>query len=253
MIAALCDVPGKMTASKGFSSRSTRTLWLVGARSAKRLIVIGECPAPMARKSEPRSVGRRLSGDQRREEILAAAADVIDAQGFLPAPVEQIARAAGVSKALVYAYFPTQAALCNALLMRAMAPLAQRIAKLRGKAIEALAAGCADIYFDDTAKHGVLTHILLTDHFLDGQRDSEALKLRNAIWRRLARAARGYGGLDPRARIAALAIILAIPEEIGRLAHRGELKPDRARELCARLVLSSLRGVRGVAMKAQDA
>ncbi len=190
---------------------------------------------------------RRLSGDARREEILAAASDVIDAQGFLPAPVEQIARAAGASKGLVYAYFPSQAALYNALLLRAIAPMSERIARLKTKRFEGLAAACAELYFDETCRHGVLLHVLFTDHFLDGRRDEGALAARNALWRRLARAGRAYSGLTVRECVATLAIVLAIPEETGRLARRGDMAPDRARALCADLVLSAVRGVRKVA------
>lgn len=191
-----------------------------------------------------RPARRRLGGAARREAILAAAAEAIVAQGFLPISFEPVARAAGSSKGLVYAYFARQADLCNAVLARATAALADPIAALEPADLETWAVACAGLYFDHVAAHGALLHILFTDPALDGRRDPAALASRNAIWRRLARAARSYARLGPREAVAAVAIVLSLPEETGRLAHRGDLAADRARTLCARLVLSALRGLR---------
>lgn len=86
--------------------------------------------------------------------------------------------------------------------------------------------------------------MLMTDAFMDGARDKRVVALRNGMWRRFLRASRVYVKLPPEERVAAMALLLAIPEETGRLAFRGELKRERARELCERLVLSALRGLR---------
>jgi AcrR family transcriptional regulator len=195
----------------------------------------------------PNRPERRLSGDQRRGEILAAALGVVGAQGYLPVPIEQVARAADVSKALVYAHFPTQAALCNALIAHALTPLAERVHALRSRRLEPLAAACARLYFDEVAAHGAVLNTLLTDPSLDRRRDRPALAIRDAIFRRLLRASRDYTALTVRQRTAALTIILATIEETGRLAQRGEMARPRARELCVRLVLSSIRGLRDLA------
>jgi AcrR family transcriptional regulator len=191
-----------------------------------------------------RPVRRRLGSEARREAILAAAAEVIAAQGFLPISFEAVARAAGASKALVYAYFASQPDLCNAVLARRVAALIVRVEALDGGTFETWAVACAETYFDDVAHSGTLLHILFTDPVLDGRRDSEAIAARDAVWRRLARGGRRYAKLSPRDAVAALAIVLSLPEETGRLAYRGELAADRARALCANLVLSALRGLR---------
>ena len=198
----------------------------------------------MARGVSSKALGRRLSSDERREEILNAAGRALSDQGFLPLPFEQIAREAGISKALIYVYFRTPTALYNALLERALQPLAAELRRKRRGGLEARLVAAAQIYFDDVATHGSLLHLLLTDVFLDGDRSARAINTRNALWRHFARASRAYVKLPPHERVAALAILLAIPEETGRLAYRGELARERARELCGRLVLSSLRGLR---------
>jgi AcrR family transcriptional regulator len=51
---------------------------------------------------------RRLSGVQRRASLLDAAARVFAERGFDAARIEEIAHAAGVSKALIYEHFPSK-------------------------------------------------------------------------------------------------------------------------------------------------
>jgi len=51
---------------------------------------------------------RRLSGEQRRASLLDAAARVFADRGFDAARIEEIAHAAGVSKALIYEHFPSK-------------------------------------------------------------------------------------------------------------------------------------------------
>jgi hypothetical protein len=87
--------------------------------------------------------------------------------------------------------------------------------------------------------------VLLTDAELNGQRDRAALALRDAIWRRLLRAARAdLPSLPLRQRLAALQIALAIPEELGRQAQRSEITPERARALCDTLIDGAMRGLK---------
>lgn len=188
---------------------------------------------------------RRLTSALRRAEILDAAGRALTDQGFLPIAMEQVAREAGVSKALIYAYFPKPAALYGALLEGALETLAAEVQAIRAKSFEAEASAAALIYFDEVAEHGARLHLLLTDAFLDGARSVDATALRDAIWLKLLRASRTYVDLPPEERVAAMAILMAIPEELGRLAHRGEIARERARALCKQLIVSSLRGLKG--------
>jgi AcrR family transcriptional regulator len=66
-----------------------------------------------------RSAGRprrRLSAAERRERILAAATDLIAARGYADAPIDAIAKAAGVSPPVVYDHFASKLALYEAVL-----------------------------------------------------------------------------------------------------------------------------------------
>lgn len=77
----------------------------------------------MAKPAETR--WRRRAG-ARPDEILDAALAEFEAQGFDAARVEDIAARAGISKAGVYLYFDSKAALLEALILREVAPVAAR-------------------------------------------------------------------------------------------------------------------------------
>jgi AcrR family transcriptional regulator len=72
----------------------------------------------------------------RERQILAAARDVFAEHGFAAAPVEEIARRAGIAKGTVYLYFPSKEALCEAALLAGidelMAAIAAAVDRERG-------------------------------------------------------------------------------------------------------------------------
>jgi AcrR family transcriptional regulator len=78
---------------------------------------------------------RRRAG-ARPDEVLDAALALFSRHGFAHTTVEQVARAAGLSKAAVYLYFPSKKALLAGLVRRAVAPVAdmalEQIATYRG-------------------------------------------------------------------------------------------------------------------------
>ena len=74
--------------------------------------------------------------EARPDEVLDAALALFAAQGFAHTTVEAVARAAGLSKAAVYLYFPSKKALLAGVVRRAVAPVADlalgQIAAYRG-------------------------------------------------------------------------------------------------------------------------
>jgi AcrR family transcriptional regulator len=59
---------------------------------------------------------RRLSAGERRERILGAATELFAARGYAGAPIDAIARAAGVSPPVLYDHFPSKLALYEAVI-----------------------------------------------------------------------------------------------------------------------------------------
>lgn len=71
----------------------------------------------------------RLDPDVRREQILDAAEAVFDGRDPNDVTFEQVADAAGVSRALVYNYFADKGALIAGVYLRAFARLSERLAE----------------------------------------------------------------------------------------------------------------------------
>jgi AcrR family transcriptional regulator len=83
-------------------------------------------PKPRAR---PAPKWRRRA-EARPEEILDAALAEFTARGFEAARMEDVAKAAGISKAAIYLYFPSKVALLEALIEAKVGTLAQQMQTL---------------------------------------------------------------------------------------------------------------------------
>jgi AcrR family transcriptional regulator len=77
---------------------------------------------------------RRMSAEDRREQLLDAALDVVVVEGFYAVTIERVAREAGVTRTLIYNQFGDLAGLVSALVDRetglAMAGLAEALAPM---------------------------------------------------------------------------------------------------------------------------
>src|SRR3954463_11074245 len=71
---------------------------------------------------------RRLEVDERRAQLLEVGTDLFSKNSFEELSMAQIAREAGISKALLYHYFPSKEEFFKAALAEAATELAQRTA-----------------------------------------------------------------------------------------------------------------------------
>ena len=69
----------------------------------------------------------RLTGAERRAAILDAAMEVFARRGFHGSSIDEIAKAAGISKALIYEHFPSKKDLHNSLLEHQVDELLERL------------------------------------------------------------------------------------------------------------------------------
>jgi AcrR family transcriptional regulator len=68
-----------------------------------------------------------MSTDERREQLLSAGVELLGRRGHDEVSIEEIAEAAGVSKGLLYHYFPTKKDFVLAALARGQKQLAERL------------------------------------------------------------------------------------------------------------------------------
>jgi AcrR family transcriptional regulator len=96
---------------------------------------------------------RRLSTDARREQLLASGARLLAERPFDEVSIEEIARAAGVSKGLLYHYFPTKKDFLIAALERGQEELAALTAPDPGLPPAEQLAASLDRFLDFVEEH----------------------------------------------------------------------------------------------------
>ena len=74
-------------------------------------------------------MGARLTSDERREHLLHVGVELLGRHGTADISIEEIARAAGVSKGLLYHYFPTKNDFLLAVLARSQAELDHQLVR----------------------------------------------------------------------------------------------------------------------------
>lgn len=81
-------------------------------------------PSPPPTPTPARQPKFQRRAESRPDEVLDAAADLFQQQGFDRTTVAQIAARAGLSKGAVYLYFPSKQAILMGLVRRALVPVA---------------------------------------------------------------------------------------------------------------------------------
>ncbi len=189
----------------------------------------------------------RATRDERQADLLVHAAALVLEQGGLPLSFDRLAKAAGVSKALIYHHFPTQGALGLALLADELETIdwPALAAALAHPDAGGAARACAAIYFDVVATRGPLLHLLLTDPVVV-QGAGQAIAVRAAFrLRAFTRRIVGTLRLSPREANVVLHLLMTYPEEAGRKVFRGEANRALARALCGDAVAGGLAALSG--------
>ena len=83
----------------------------------------------MAAPPKTRPPRKRLSAEDRRSAILDAALEIFSRRGYNGASIDDIAQAAGISKALIYEHFPSKKDLHVSLLERHTQEIFVRLAQ----------------------------------------------------------------------------------------------------------------------------
>jgi AcrR family transcriptional regulator len=197
---------------------------------------------PPSPEKQPRT---RLPSQVRRLQIMDAAARLVVEQGFLPLPTERLAREAGTSKALIYAYFPTQYDLFNALVEREWHSLATAgvVTASEVKDLEQAVTLCAMLYFEHVSRIGPLLQILTADLYMSGHENEQLTRDCESLRRRLARLIHSTLKLPLKEAAAAVEMMTAIPAEAGSLVHAKRVDAQVGQNICRTLISSSLRAL----------
>jgi AcrR family transcriptional regulator len=159
---------------------------------------------------------RRLSAEERREAILAAAMEVFADRGYHGASIDQVAQAAGISKSLIYEHFASKADLHASLVEGEVAELFERLAANAARGTRG----------EDRLRGGI-------DAFLG------FVEERRVAWRMLFRDAADREVADVLDRVEAQAVnvILALSED------EAGGRPPQVREVYARLLSGAVQAL----------
>lgn len=199
-----------------------------------------------ARAGERSDRARRKTSDERRSDILRAAVDLIVETRSLPLSMNAIGDRIGASRALVYAHFSDQAAIIEAIMVDYLGRLdATGIdAAMRHGDVVERGTRSAALYLQHIAEHGPVIHVILRDVPHGVTLPASVTAPRNRALRALAGAARKQLRLTSAEAIVLVELLIAIPEELGRLVHAGELELRDGLAICQRLIRSGIDAMR---------
>lgn len=200
----------------------------------------GGMPASPQPEAPDRAQRRRAA--DRVEQMLDIADRQIDGSRAAALSMQAIGDEAGVSRALVYAYFPDQYRLVDAVLARHLAALTAagiEQATAAGLAEDRLLAA-ADLYLRHIVDHGGALEYVLREPGVVRYLDGTAAAFRTRLLRRLARALRSELRLSAHEALVFAQLLEVIPSESARLVRDGQMGLEEALDLSARLIRSSL-------------
>jgi AcrR family transcriptional regulator len=188
----------------------------------------------------------RLTPEVRREQILDEAAHLILAEGLHAVSMERLAREIGISKGLVYNYFPTRDALLTALLSREQSELRDRgmASALQAESFADLIRLTTRLYLEQTLDRGALIAALLSDPSVALLMEADNRADRDRTVRYFVRAARREYGLPLPVAITGIEMVSAVTDRAGRLVGDGQLDVESATEMCVALITGGLAALR---------
>lgn len=183
-----------------------------------------------------RATGRkRLSPEQRREEILAAAYEVFIAHDPATVTFEEIAAEAGVSRALVYNYFGDKGSLLAAVYTHALAELDETlIGDLRTERpladrLRSLVADYVGFAQTSAGTWHILGHVAATPHpAVQAARRARIDGLADAL------------GSSPAVRVAAAGLIGMLEEALSQWLEQPEVSCEELIEVLERQAWSGI-------------
>lgn len=173
--------------------------------------------------------------------MLDVAERQLNAESSAAITMNAVGEAAGVSRALVYAYFPDQYRLLDALLarhVRALSEAGLERAAASGGALERLCA-CARLYLRHLLEYRLALEVVMREPDVARQLDGAVSAFRARIYRHLVRAVREELAMTAHEALIFVQLLAVIPAETARLALDGKLQPDEADELVERMVATS--------------
>lgn len=184
----------------------------------------------------------RMTPEVRRAQILDETAKLVIDQGLSAVSMEAVGRLCGISKALVYNYFPRRDQLLAALLQREQDELRDRGMRsgLHAKSFADLIRQTTRIYLVQTRERGALVQALLSDPSVARLMEDENRRERDRTIRYFVREGRREYGLTLPIAIAVVDMLMAVTDQAGKQTAAGSLDIATAEDMCVALITGGL-------------
>jgi TetR/AcrR family transcriptional regulator, fatty acid biosynthesis regulator len=198
--------------------------------------------SPAARTAPAERRRQRLAPEARAAQILDAAAQLLLNEGFTEVSMERLGREAGVSKALVYNYFPNRNELLRALLQREMGLLREsqsRQAKA-AESFEDLVRRTTRLYIDNMKSRGPLLRKLWAEPAVARSLEEEHQRSRNETMLYLSRRVSREYGLPRHVALSAVDMGMALTEAAAQHLAQSNDDVEVTTEICVTLLLGGM-------------
>ena len=183
----------------------------------------------------------RLSPERRRSLILDHTAEIVARDGVAALTMDRIGKEAGVSKSLVYNYFPNLTELLQTLLKRELRRLRrlQASAAAQAETFEGLVRGVTHAYITYIAERGLIIERLQAEPSVSDIHDPTDYG-RDAAVDYLANIIVAHFGLPPEIARAATDISFGLPASAGAYLQRHDIDRQVIEDLTVTMILGTI-------------
>ncbi|MEO1221698.1 MAG: TetR/AcrR family transcriptional regulator [Pseudomonadota bacterium] len=187
----------------------------------------------------------RLSPEKRRALILDKTAEIVAKEGVANLSMDQIGREAGISKSLVYNYFPNLNDLLKVLLERELRHLrrAQRKAAEEADTFEELVRGVTHAYLTYIDERGLIIERLQAEPSVSDMHDPTDYSRGTAV-EYLGQLAQDLFDLPPEIARAATDISFGIPSAAGMFLLKRQLPLEQVEDLTVTMILGTFAAIK---------
>lgn len=187
----------------------------------------------------------RLSPEKRRALILDKTAEIVAREGVANLSMDQVGREAGISKSLVYNYFPNLNELLKVLLERELRHLrrSQQQAAEAAETFEDLVRGVTHAYLKYIDERGLIIDRLQSEPSVSETHDPTDFS-RDAAVEYLADVTRDLFDLPPEIARAATDISFGIPSAAGMYLLKRRLSLEAIEDLTVTMILGTFTAIK---------
>jgi AcrR family transcriptional regulator len=195
--------------------------------------------------SESKKTRTRLSPEVRKNLILDHAAEVVAVEGVSALSMERLGKEAGISKSLVYAYYPSMKELLQTLLKREYKRLRilQSKAAENAETFEQLVRKVTTTYLTYMEERGLILERLAAEPSLENHGDPTEYSRESAVLY-IAKVVSDNFGIDMSVAVPAMDISFGLPAAAGHYLIRHDVSRQTIEDITVAMIIGSVEALK---------